>query len=224
MKVLILKGKNEAAHKVSNIILNQVKKKPNSVLGLATGKTMIPIYKTLANSSKKEKIDWASITTFNLDEYSNSSEFHSFMNKHLFSKIDIKKTNINFPKNSSYDQKIKKSGKIDLMILGIGRNDHIAFNEPGSSFSSKTRKVVLSKETLKANKTKHKKAITMGISTILKSRQIIIIAFGKEKARAIYKALKGPVSESVPATSLRKHKNTTFILDRKAAKLLHNKS
>ena len=89
MKALILKDKNEAAHKVSNIILNQVKKKPNSVLGLATGKTMIPIYKTLANSSKKEKIDWASITTFNLDEYSNSNEFHSFMNKHLFSKINI---------------------------------------------------------------------------------------------------------------------------------------
>ena len=224
MKVLILKGKNEAAHKVSNIILNQVKKKPNSVLGLATGKTMIPIYKTLANSSKKEKIDWASITTFNLDEYSNSSEFHSFMNKHLFSKIDIKKTNINFPKNSSYDQKIRASGGIDLLILGIGRNDHIAFNEPGSSFSSKTRVVSLTKETQIVNKTKHKKAITMGISTIIKSRKIILIAFGNEKAEAIYKAVKSPVSETVPASALRKHKNTTFIFDRKAAKLIHNKS
>ena len=220
MKIIISKNKNEASHKVSNIILTQIKKKPNSVLGLASGKTMIPIYGAIVKASKKEKIDWASITTFNLDEYSNSNEFHSFMNKHLFSKINIKKANINFPRNSGYDKKISSLGGIDLMILGIGRNDHIAFNEPRSSFSSKTRVVSLTKETQAVNRTKHKKAITMGISTILNSKRIILIAFGNEKAQAIYKALKGPVSESVPATSLRKHKNTTFILDRKAGRLL----
>ena len=220
MKIIISKNKNEASHKVSNIILTQIKKKPNSVLGLASGKTMIPIYGAIAKASKKEKIDWASIITFNLDEYSNSNEFHSFMNKHLFSKINIKKANINFPRNSGYDKKISSLGGIDLMILGIGRNDHIAFNEPRSSFSSKTRVVSLTKETQAVNRTKHKKAITMGISTILNSKRIILIAFGNEKAQAIYKALKGPVSESVPATSLRKHKNTTFILDRKAGRLL----
>jgi glucosamine-6-phosphate deaminase len=220
MKLLKFQSKIQASKAAANLIAQQIKKKPNSILGLATGNTMIPIYRELV----KLKPDFSKIKTFNLDEYQNSQEYHNFMNKHLFNKVNIKSSNINFPINSSYDNQIKKSGGIDLSVLGLGRNAHIAFNEPGTKFSSKTHITNLSEETRKVNKTKHKKAITMGISTILKSKKILLIATGSQKAKAIQQTLKGKITEDVPATALRKHKNAMMILDKEASKLLHNKS
>ena len=216
MQTKIFQTKIQASKVAAKLIAAEIKQKPNSLLALATGKTMIPIYKELI----KLKPDFSQVKTFNLDEYVNSNEYHNFMNKYLFSKTNIKKSNIHFPKNKNYDNEIKKSGGIDLCILGIGMNGHIAFNEPGTKFSTKTHITNLSEETRKVNKTKHKKAITVGISTILKSKKIFLIATGSSKAKAIQQTLKGKISESIPATALRKHKNTTIILDKDAAKML----
>jgi glucosamine-6-phosphate deaminase len=208
MKLLIFKNKRGAVKRTADIISNQIKKKPNCVLGLATGKTMVPLYKELI----KRKLDFSKVKTFNLDEYTGKRIMHYFMDKYFFRKINIKKENIHFP-----DSKTKKITRIDLQILGIGRNGHIGFNEPGSSFNSKLRKVKLSKETKKANKIKFNYAYTLGIKDIMNSKKIILLAFGKGKADIIKKTLEGEITEKVPASFLRKHKNATLILEKEAA-------
>ncbi len=228
MKVIILKDKKQASSKVEKIVSDLVKKNPSAVLGLATGKTMIPLYKNLI----KQNLDFSKVKTFNLDEYvglktTNRKSFHYFMNKHLFSKININKKNIHFPGANfkKYEKEIKKE-KIDLQILGIGRNGHIGFNEPGSSFKSITRKVRLTKNTTFVNKLfgmSPKYAFTMGIKTITSSKKIILVAFGNKKADAISKALEGKINEEIPASILRKHKDVTFVLDKDAASKLKNK-
>ena len=148
------------------------------------------------------------------------------MDKHLFKKVNINKKNVYFPtaNGKAYENAIKHAGGIDLQILGIGKNSHIAFNEPGSSFKSKTRKVKLSKETRKDNsgffKSKKeipKYAITMGISTIMKSKKIVLLATGKNKAEAIAKAIQSEPSTKTPASILQRHKDTIIILDKTAA-------
>ena len=214
MKLIILKNKEDIAKKASKIIINEIKRKPALVLGLATGKTMIPLYKELVKEYKRRKVDFSKVKTFNLDEYADKKQvYHKYMNKNLFSKVNIKKENIYFPlangaKGAEYDTEIKKARGIDLQILGIGKNTHIGFNEPNSSFKSKTRKI----------KINNKEAYTAGISTIMKSKKIILLAFGKEKSEAIKKTLKNKVSEQVPASVLRKHKNVLVIVDEKAGK------
>jgi glucosamine-6-phosphate deaminase len=146
------------------------------------------------------------------------------MNKYFFNHVNINKKNIHFPGPNfeQYEKEIKKSGGIDLQILGVGHNGHIGFNEPGSSFHSKTRKIKLRGDTRKFNfsrlsKNTPKNAFTMGIKTIMNSKKIILLAFGKEKAEAIAKTLDGKITTKVPASILRKHKNVIFIIDKKAA-------
>ncbi len=228
MKVIVLKSKKQVSVEAVKIVSNLVKKKPDVVLGLATGKTMLPFYKILT----KQNLDFSKIKTFNLDEYlglkkTNKKSFHYFMNKYFFNKINISKKNIHFPTSNfkKYEKEIKKS-KIDLQILGIGENGHIGFNEPGSSSKSITRKVKLAKSTTIVNKLfgkSPKQAFTVGVKTIFNSRKIILLAFGSEKADAISKAIDGKLSEEIPASILRKHKDVTFILDKKAASKLKNK-
>ncbi len=209
MKVII-EDKKRAVEIAVLIIERLIQKKPNAVLGLATGKTMAPFYKELVSHYRKRKIDFSKIKTFNLDEYTKNSRFHSYMSRYFFSKVNIKKGNIHFPSSNAkaYEKEIKKSGGIDLCLLGIGENGHIAFNEPLSSFNSITREVLTSDK---------KKAYTMGIKTIMSSRKIILLAWGKKKAASIFKSLKGKITEKVPASILRKHKDATFILDKSAA-------
>lgn len=224
MKTIILPSKKKVAETVADLIQEKIKKKPNLVLGLATGGTMMPLYKEL----RKRKIDWSKVKTFNLDEYvgikKKKDSYHYFMDKYLFSKINIKRKNTHFPKNKDYDSEIRKAGGIDLQILGIGVNDHIGFNEPRSSFTSKTRVVNLSDETRRSNSrffqslnSVPKKAITMGISTILKAKEIYLIATGRKKALAIQKAVECKPNEKIPATALKKHKRVSFFLDKKAS-------
>lgn len=215
MKVIIT-SKKEAVKKAASILLEVVKRKQNAVLGLATGSTMIPLYKELVKLYKKGEIDFSKVRTFNLDEYADSSpgnkkSFHYYMDKHLFSKVNIKKEYIHFPSSNGikYEKQIKKSGGIDLCLLGLGKNAHIAFNEPGSSFQSTTRKVKVASD--------KREAYSMGIKTIMSSKKIVLIAFGAKKANVVAKSLRGKISEDVPASILRKHKDTTFILDKKAA-------
>ena len=231
MKLIILKDKKQATKTAAYLIAEEINKNPNLVLGFATGKTMIPVYKELVKLNKR--ISFSKIKTFNLDEYKSLSpksklSLRYYMNKNLFNKADIKKENINFlngkEKNikkmcKNYEIKIREYS-IDLQILGIGKNAHIGFNEPGSSFKSKTREVNLSKSTMKSNRKMPEKAMTMGISTIMKAKKIILIATGKAKAKAIYNTLNKKVAEKVPASILKKHRDITFILDKTAASRL----
>jgi len=207
---IVVESKKEAIKRTALILQKFLKKKPNAVLGLATGKTMIPLYKELASLGRKGKIDFSKAETFNLDEYANKKTFHNYMNSNFFNKINVSRKKIHFPSanGKNYEHEIKKSGGIDLCFLGIGTNGHIAFNEPGSSFASITRKVITSDK---------KSAYTMGIKTIMNSKKIMLLAFGKEKADAVAKAVKGKISEEIPASILRKHRDATFILDKSAA-------
>ena len=233
MNIHILKSKKEASLYASAKIIHQIHHKPNSVLGLSTGNTMISIYNDLVHAYKNHMTAFVKVKTFNVDEYAdisryNKNSFFYFMNKYLFSKTDIKLKNTNFPietNSKSYDKIIKESGGLDLLILGIGRNGHIAFNEPGksSNLSSKTRKIILSDETIKVNKLHRKNithAYTVGISTILKAKKIVIVAFGKEKSNAVYNLVNGKMGYNNPSAFLRDHNNFMLILDQDAARLL----
>ena len=238
MKIIEKEDYKDISKGAAKIIIAQIKKKPNSVICFPTGSTVLGLYKELINSYKKNKVDFSKVIAFNLDEYlglskNNKQSYNYFLNKKLFDHINIKNRNlldgsINNPKKLSldYEKKLKKH-HIDVIILGIGVNGHIGFNEPGSKFTSKTRIVNLSKDTIKSNsrffkniKEVPKKAITIGIATILSSKKIILLASGKNKAKAIKKLIKGEITEKVPATALRKHKDVTIIIDKQAASLL----
>ncbi|MEK6855342.1 MAG: glucosamine-6-phosphate deaminase [Nanoarchaeota archaeon] len=238
MKVLILDKKEEVIKKAAQIVLETIMKKQDCVVGLAAGKTMKPLYKEIASLCKKKKIDFSKVSTFSLDEYlglnkQDKNSFAYFLEKNLLNKVNIKRENVHFldgkskniPKTcADYEKKIKKLGGIDLQILGIGENGHIGFNEPNSSFSSKTRKVKLSESTRLSRKKIPEFALTMGISTILKSKKIILLALGYTKAEAIKKTIQNKVTERVPATCLKKHPNAIVIINKLAAsKLSHNK-
>lgn len=226
MKTIIFEDPKEIAAYILDALASSLKKKPSLTLALPTGKTTIPLYKKIVSDYKKKKLDFSKTKTFQIDEYlNNKNDFRKFLIKNLLSKINVKKENQNFISTENpeepreYEQKISKA-KIDLMLLGIGVNCHIAFNEPGSPFDSKTRIVSLTQSTQRANKTKIKSALTIGISTILKSKKIILIATGKHKAQAVKEMIEGPIETKCPASALQKHNDVTVLLDKKAASLL----
>jgi len=238
-KFLVVKSEKDVAKEAAKLLCENIKKKPNLVLGLATGETMKPFYKELVKHYKKHHFDFSKVKTFNLDEYypinnNSKNSFKHFMEKNLFQYVNIKKKNINFlsgeNKNykkqcAEYENKIKSSGGIDIQILGIGVNGHIGFNEPGSSFKSITRRVKLSDKTRKINSKYFpslnlvpKHALTIGIKTIMSSKKIILLAVGDKKSYAIRKSLSKKISNKFPASILRKHKDVEFIIDYKVAK------
>ncbi len=236
MKIIFLKNKKDVGKNAASIVADAVRKKSNLVLGLASGRTMIPLYRELVRLFNNMKTSFSRVRSFNLDEYSglngrDKTSLRYFMNKHLFNRVNIKRENIHFldgrtrDKNrecKKFEDSIKDSGGIDLIILGIGRNGHIGFNEPGSSFNSLTRRVKLSETTRKDNKRVPKYALTIGIKTIMKARKIILLASGKNKADAVGLAVKGKISKELPASVLRKHRDVIFILDKSAASLLED--
>lgn len=215
----------------SEIIVKEIKKKPNIILGFATGKTPVGLYKNLVWAYRNKKIDFSKIKAFDLDEYYpikkiDNKSFHYYLHKNLFDKVNIKMENINLLDGEArdfnkecrdYENKIK--GKVDLMILGVGVNGHIAFNEPDSLKDSKTRLVELTPETKKINKTKNK-ALTIGISTILSAKKIILLASGRKKAKAIKCLLKCKPNKYCPVSFLKKHKNLIVIIDKGAGSLI----
>lgn len=233
-----------AAQKIADLIVSNGGKK--TVLGLATGSTMIPVYAALKKIVQEQAIDLSEVVTFNLDEYSDilpshPQSFRSFMFSHLFddllyssdNSLGIRQENIHIPSDATwteYEGLIAKYGPIDLQLLGIGRNGHIGFAEPGTSIHSRTMVVNLADTSRRDNahfwngdlEMVPKKAVTMGIETILEAKEILLIAFGESKASAIAKTLRGSISEQVPATALQTHPNTSFILDEEAASLLKN--
>jgi len=225
MKLIRVKDYEELSRKAAEIVINQIKLKPNSTIGFATGKTPLGLYKNLVNAYKKKKIDFSKIKAFSLDEFypikrTSKKSYSYYLFSKLFNKINVKKENINllngeaknFKKEcKEYEEKIRKN-PIDLQILGIGENGHIGFNEPGSDFNSKTRLVELTHI--------RGKGLTIGISTIMKSKKIILLASGRKKAKAILSLIKGKIDKNCPASFLRKHKNFIVIIDEKAGSSL----
>lgn len=220
----------ELSEKAFEIVKSALQKKPNLVLGLATGSTPLGLYKLLAESG----LDFSQVKTFNLDEYYKpvleKSRYRIFMEENLFSKINVKKENINFLNGTAddfeeectrYEEAIKKAGGVDLQILGIGDNGHIAFNEPGSLADSRTRVVKLSQKTKEANARFFDsidqvptQALTMGIATILEAKEIILLA-GKSKKEIIEKLLQVDPLPEIPASFLKKHQKCVIIYEDK---------
>ena len=211
-----LKSYKELSLTVANIIKRQLKKHPLSKLGLPTGDTPLGMYSELV----KKELDWSHAITFNLDVYlmniDHPQSYQMYMRGNLFDRTNIYPDHTHFPfrPTSAFEDKITESMGIDLCILGIGSNGHIAFNEPGSSFKSRTRVVDLSLQTLQDNsrffgsaEDVPKQAITMGLGTIMESKKIILMVNGKHKLTILNVAMNGEVTETVPASILQKHNN-----------------
>ncbi len=224
------------AHEIADLIKQKAADGKMCVLGLATGSTPTSVYGELVRMHKEEGLSFQNVATFNLDEYypvqpDALQSYVRFMNEYLFDHIDIKKENINIPDGTleksdvaefckEYEAKIQKFGGLDIQILGIGRTGHIGFNEPGSGLNSKTRLITLDHITIVdaasdffGEENVPKKAITMGVGTILNAKRIILMAWGEGKAPIIKEAVEGPISDVVPATYLQEHPNVSVILD-----------
>lgn len=244
LPVSIFKNPKEASLNVANRIASLIKEKQknneNAVLGLATGATPVAVYSELVRLHKEEGLSFKNVITFNLDEYypmqpNSVQSYVHFMNENLFNHIDIDKNNVHIPDGTlsleeipafclNYEKKIESVGGLDIQILGIGRTGHIGFNEPGSAPNSGTRLVTLDDLTRRdaardfgGKSNVPTKAITMGIGTIFKAKEIILMAWNKKKASIIKKAVEGEISSDVPATYLQLSQNVEFILDEDAA-------
>lgn len=233
----------QIAQYIADLIREKNGRGEKCVLGLATGSSPIGVYRELVRLHKEEGLSFKNVVTFNLDEYypmqpENVQSYVYFMHKHLFNHIDIPEENINIPDGTipqqniykfcqDYEQKIKDNGGIDLQILGIGRTGHVGFNEPGSGLNSPTRLISLDTLTITdaasdfgSVENVPKRAITMGIETIMSARDIILMAWGEKKASIVREAVEGKVSDLVPATYLQNHSNTKVFLDAAAASKL----
>ncbi len=230
----------QAAEQVARELSDLIRSKPNAVLGLATGGTPLLLYRELIRMHREEGLSFAQVRTFNLDEYEGLAKDHvesywHFMHQNLFHHIDIAAENIHLPSGTmpadeveahcqAYEDAIRAAGGIDYQILGIGRNGHIGFNEPGSTATSRTRRIELCSVTrgdaasaFGSIEQVPSHAITMGCGTILEAKCIALLAFGEHKAEIVKQALHGPVSDQVTASFLQQHGNTTFFLDAAAA-------
>ena len=238
MEVIVRETPEEMSRLTAETIADIVRRKPRAILGLATGSTPLGTYKELIRIHKEEGLDFSRVTTFNLDEYvglphDHSQSYHYFMWENLFKHIDINAKNVHIPDGTAkdipgfcrwYEEQIVKSGGIDVQLLGIGSNGHIAFNEPGSSLGSRTRVKTLDDRTRQDNARFFrnmdevpKYAITMGIGTIMDARQLILLANGSGKAEAIAKTCEGAITAMVPATIVQLHPKATIIVDKAAA-------
>ena len=241
MEIVICKTKEEASKIAADMITAAVKKNPKTVLGLATGSTPVPMYKEMIKAVKAKKVSYKAVKSWNLDEYvglppTHDQSYRYFMDKNLFDSIDIKKSNTHVLNGlakdidkecKSYEAAIKKAGGIDIQVLGIGSDGHIAFNEPGTSLASDTDVVYLTPQTIKDNSRFFKsakdvptRALSRGVGSILKAKKIILLAFGKNKADAVKGCVEGPVSQFCTASALQMHADTWVFCDREAASKL----
>lgn len=238
IKILTKEEINKEAAKIFIDLINS--KKDYCVLGLATGSTPVGMYKELALANKEGLVSFKNVTTFNLDEYvglpgTHNQSYRYFMNDNLFDYIDINKNNTNVLLGvgdyvsfmNEYDNKIAKAGGIDIQLLGIGSDGHIAFNEPGTPFDSLTHLADLTDQTITDNArffaSKEEvptQAITMGLQSIMNARKVVLIATGSNKAKAVYELVKGKPSIDWPCTVLQGHQNVVVFCDKDAASLL----
>lgn len=235
-----VEGSKTVANSIADLIRKKQKENKNCVLGLATGSTPISVYRELIRLHQEEQLSFKNVITFNLDEYypitpKDAQSYHFFMHENLFNHIDIPKENINIPQGvlnpedvksfcKAYEKKIEAAGGLDLQILGIGRTGHIGFNEPGSNLNSQTRLITLDHLTrfdaapaFQGIENVPRKAITMGIQSILNAQRILLMAWGSNKAEIIQKAIEGEITSLIPTSYLQLHKNTTVVLDDGAA-------
>lgn len=237
MDIIQAKDYTEMSKLAADLLVKHINNTKSPILGLATGSTPIGLYKELVKRYKQSEISFKHVTTFNLDEYvgisrSNPNSYHYFMNDNLWKHIDIDLANVNIPDGMAdnlekecieYEERIANQ-PIDIQILGIGLNGHIGFNEPGTSFDSRTHIVELDESTREANSRFFdsldevpKQAITMGIETILKAKKVILLVSGKAKATTLAKLISNEeVTPDFPASVLRKHKDVTIIADEEA--------
>jgi glucosamine-6-phosphate deaminase len=242
MKLIVKKNYDEMSKICAQMIADKVKNNPNIVLGLATGSTPIGTYKELIKIYNEDNLDFSRVTTFNLDEYiglskENPNSYYHFMMENLFKWINIDINNVNIPNGiaddlekevKEYEEKLVKSGGVDIQLLGIGGNGHIAFNEPAEYLNTKTSIVELTEETIRANsrffnslEEVPKKAISMGIGSILRSREIILLASGKSKSKALFEFLTNDkVTTFLPVSFLHLHSNVVVICDEDAYSLV----
>lgn len=245
MKVIVKQTSEEMSKEAAKLFADRIKKKPNIILGLATGSTPVKMYKELIRMHKEEGLDFSKVVTFNLDEYLGLSGDHDqsyryFMDDNLFNHINIDKANTHVlngkaadpaKESADYEAAIRQAGGIDIQLLGIGGNGHIAFNEPGSPKDSRTRVVDLTEETIRDNarffanaSDVPRQALSMGNGSIMDAKEVVLIADKASKADAIAKSVEGPATEDVPASLLQAHSNTTFVIDKDAASKLKKKS
>lgn len=243
MQVLIKANYREMSQVAARIVAREILLKERLVLGLPTGDTPAEMYEELVQLYNHGLIDFSKVITFNLDEYyglspNHPQSYHHYMRERLLNHVNIHKKNIYIPNGIAidigkeckrYEEEIHHHGGIDLQVLGIGPNGHIGFNEPGSGWGTVTRLVTLLEETRK-RESKHfsnpnkvpTKAITMGIKTIMNAKKILLLASGKEKAKALKEAFEGPITTKVPASILQLHPNVIAVIDSAAGVLLEN--
>jgi len=238
MRVLVTPDYESLSQTAADLIVKAIRVKPALRIGLPTGNTPLGLYEELVKKHREGTLDLSQVTTFNLDEFlglpqGHPQSFHTYMRQHLFGNVNVPPQNIHIPNGSPgvdadaeskrYEEAIEKAGGLDLLVVGIGSNGHIAFNEPGAAFNSRTRVVDLAAETI-ANAQRQfgaepapRQAITMGIATMLEARRIVLLAAGAAKAGVVERALRGPATESLPASALQRHSEVIAILDEAAS-------
>ncbi len=241
MQIHLFDNAAQVGQAAATLLAAQIIRKPDSVLGLATGSSPIPTYQHLIELNQKGIVDFSKVISYNLDEYcqlpvDHECSYHSFMDEQLFKHVNIDPQNTHVPNGNAddltaegprYDDEIVKAGGIDMQILGIGRNGHIGFNEPGEAFVYGCHVVDLTQSTIEANRRFFesendvpRQAISLGIGSIMNAHAILLIATGEDKAQAIRDAVYGDVNPQTQASILRTHPNVVFLLDKAAASLL----
>lgn len=241
MRIIRAKDYKDMSRKAANIISAQVILKPDSVLGLATGSSPIGTYEQLVKWYEKDDLDFADVTTVNLDEYygmkpENDQSYHYFMHDHFFDYVNIDPSRINLPNGmepdekkecARYDAVLRSVGDVDIQLLGIGRNGHIGFNEPADDFTYGTHVVTLTADTIEANARFFKsadevprQAVSMGIGNIMAAKCVVLVATGENKAKAVRDTIRGPITPRVPASVLQLHPCCVILTDREAGKLM----
>jgi len=229
VRVAIEPDAEAAARFTARRVAEVVRRKPDAVLALATGSTMVPVYRALVELSAREALSFGRIRAFNLDEYvglarDDARGFRHFLREHLLARVDATPARHDAPDGRAadldaecqrYEAAIAAAGGIDLALLGLGRNGHLAFNEPGSSLASRTRVELLMRETRAEDRPRL--AITMGIATLLEARACLLVALGPDKARPAAAMIEGPITAQLPASSLQLHPDATVVLDEEAA-------
>ena len=241
MLVIVKEDYDAVSAEAAKLLVDRLLRKPDMVLGLATGSTPVGLYRELIRRCREDGLDLSKITTFNLDEYvglppDHSQSYHRFMREQLFDHLELDARHVHIPNGMAmdieahcdwYEERIARAGGIDLQVLGIGANGHIAFNEPGSSLGSRTRVKTLSHQTRQDNarffgsvEDVPRYALTMGIGTIMEARELLMLVTGEAKAEALRASVEGPLTAMVPASMIQMHRKAYVIADRAAASLL----
>jgi glucosamine-6-phosphate deaminase len=245
MEVIIQENEAKAALLASRLIAREIRNKPDLVLGLATGRTMEAVYQLLAELHREKGLSFFRVRTFNLDEYigipaDHPGSYRRYMNENLFFKVDIPPGNTHLPNGmaadlaaecAAYERHMREVGGVDIQLLGIGSDGHIGFNEPLSALQSRTREKALTPSTLRQNApmfggdpaTVPRRAITMGVGTILESRRCLLLVTGSNKSGILAQAVEGPITAMVSASALQLHPHCTVIVDEAAADGLKGK-